>query len=139
MVFVRNPAYWDAPRPYVDQMVQKVITDETQRANTMLTGDGNMLFTVTPQTADMLRKGGQVEYAAVQNGGPNVEFNVRAGKQFADPRARKAVTEAIDRCDLVKVVLNNAVECQDSIFRKNSPFYDSTITQLPYNPTDAQT
>jgi peptide/nickel transport system substrate-binding protein len=138
MVFVRNPGYFDAPRPYVDQMIQRPITDESQRANTMNSTPNSILFTVTPQTADQLKKSGQVEYAAVQNGGPNVEFNVRAGKKFADPRARKAVTEAIDRCDLIKVVLNNAVECEDSIFRHNSPYYDPTITQVGYNPTDAQ-
>jgi peptide/nickel transport system substrate-binding protein len=138
MVFVRNPTYWDAPRPYIDQLVEKPIIDETQRANTLLSGAANTLFTVTPQTADQLKKGGAVEYAAVQNGGPNIYFNMRSGKQFADPRARKAVVEAIDRCDLAKVVLNGAVECEDSLFRHNSPYYDPSIVQLPYNPTDAQ-
>src|SRR4030095_8382741 len=109
---VRNPGYWDSPRPYVDQLIEKVLTDESQRANTMLSGDGNTMYTNVPQTADALRKRGQLEYAAVQNGGPNVECNVRPGRPFADLRARKAVTEAIDRCDLVKVVLATAVECE---------------------------
>ena len=138
-IMVRNPNYWDSPRPYVDQLILKPIVDESQRANTMISGQANALFTVTPQTAQMLRDAKQTEYAAVQNGGPNLLFNVRAGKMFSDPKARKAVTEAIDRCDLVKVVLNNAVECEDSVMRHNSPYYDPTITQLPYNPTDAQT
>jgi peptide/nickel transport system substrate-binding protein len=137
-VFVRNPTYWDAPRPYVDQLIEKPIIDEGQRANTLLTGAANMLFTVTPQTADQLKKGGAVEYAAVQNGGPNIIFNMRPGHPFADPRARKAIAEAIDRCDLIKTVLAGAVECEDSIFRHNSPYYDPTILQTPYNPTDAQ-
>jgi len=138
LVFARNPSYWDFPRPYVDQVIMKIIGDETQRLNTMQAGGGDIIWTVTTQTAEALRKQSVPEYAAVQNGGPDIYFNVRPGKQFADRRARLAVTEAIDRCDLVKTVLNGVVDCSDSIFRHNSPYYDSTILQPAYNPTDAQ-
>jgi len=116
----------------------KVIGDETQRLNTMQAGSGDILWTVTTQTAEALRKANFAEFAAVQNGGPDIYFNMRAGKQFADRRARLAVTESIDRCDLVKTVLNGVVGCSDSIFRPNSPYYDPSIVQPTYNPTDAQ-
>jgi len=137
-ILIRNPNYWDSPKPYVDQLIMKPIIDESQRANTMISGQANMLFTVTPQTADMLKSSNQVQYAAIQNGGPNLLFNMRPGQLFNDIKARKAVTEAIDRCDLAKVVLNGAVECEDSVMRHNSPYYDPSIVQTPYNPTDAQ-
>jgi peptide/nickel transport system substrate-binding protein len=138
ITFERNPTYWDFPRPYLDQVVMKVIGDETQRLNTMQAGSADVMWTVTTQSAEALRKANMVEFANVQNGGPNIYFNVRPGKQFADKRARLAVTEAIDRCDLVKTVLNGVVGCSDSIFRPNSPYYDQTILQPAYNPTDAQ-
>jgi ABC-type transport system substrate-binding protein len=116
----------------------RTLSDESQRLNTAVSGQGDIVWTVTTGTAENARKAGLVENAAVQNGGPNIYFNVRPGKPFADIRARQAFTEAIDRCDLVKQVLNNVVECEDSIFRHNSPYYDPTIVQAPYNPTDAQ-
>jgi ABC-type transport system substrate-binding protein len=79
-----------------------------------------------------------VEYRAVLNGGFNVWFNVRAGRPFADIRARQAFTYAIDRCDMVNTVSNGAIECEDSVFRHTSPFYDASIFQPNYNPTEAQ-
>jgi len=42
MVLVRNPNYWLSPRPYLDQLVFKVIIDESQRMNTQKTGDSQM-------------------------------------------------------------------------------------------------
>jgi peptide/nickel transport system substrate-binding protein len=136
--FVRNPNYFDAPRPYVDTLIYKTIGDESPRFNSLQAGQGDIMWTVTTQTAEQARKAGFVETAGVQNGGPDIYFNMRAGKQFADKRARQAVTEAIDRCDLVKTVLNGVVDCSDSIFRHSSPFYDPNILQPAYNPTHAQ-
>jgi peptide/nickel transport system substrate-binding protein len=135
--FVRNPAYWNAPRPYVDQMVFKFILDENQRANTMISGGGNLLQTVTPSTASMLQSAGAVPTAGVVNGGTLMYFNLRKSP-FNDIRARQAVVLAVDRADYAKVVLNGIVEPMDSIFRKSSPYYDANILQPAYDPVKAQ-
>jgi peptide/nickel transport system substrate-binding protein len=41
ITLVRNPNYWNAPRPYVDQLVFRPIVDESQRANTFKAGNAN--------------------------------------------------------------------------------------------------
>jgi peptide/nickel transport system substrate-binding protein len=135
--FVRNPTYWNAPRPYVDQLVFKFILDETQRANTMISGDGNLTQTITPSTAAQLQSAGEIPTAGVLNGGTLMYFNLRK-PPFNDIRVRQAVEMAVDRTDFAKVVDSGVVDPMDSIFRKTSPYYDANILQPAYDPAKAQ-
>jgi len=41
-LLVRNPGYWNAPLPYVDQVNVRIIPDDTQRLNSMMTGEIQM-------------------------------------------------------------------------------------------------
>jgi peptide/nickel transport system substrate-binding protein len=137
MSFVRNPGYWNAPEPYVDQLIMKPIVDETQKVNSFLSGEANMLNTIVPDAADRLTKGGAVPYPGILNGGTLIYFNV-SKPPFNDIRARQAVTMAIDRADYAKVIDLGVVDVMDSIFRKNSPFYDPAILQPAFDPNKAQ-
>jgi peptide/nickel transport system substrate-binding protein len=134
---VRNPGYWNSPRPYVDQIVMKIITDESQRVNTFQSGAANLMYTLTPSVADQLQKGGFQATAGILNGGVHLYFNVKK-PPFNDIRARQAVVLAVDRADYVKVITNGAIEPMDSVFRHTSPFYDASITQPAYDPNRAQ-
>jgi peptide/nickel transport system substrate-binding protein len=138
MVFVRNPNYWNAPRPYVDQVIAKPIVDESQRINTFIAGDANFMAVGTAQNADRVTKANAgVTYTQIQNGGLNIYFQTRRGP-FADIRARQAVAMAIDRVDYAKVVNGGLQEPLDSIFRHDSPFFDPSVVQLGYDPVKAQ-
>jgi peptide/nickel transport system substrate-binding protein len=137
MVFVRNPNYWQAPRPYLDQVILRIVNDETQRVNTFLAGDANMMFTNQPASSAPLTKGGAVQYSATLNGGTNMYFNVRK-KPFSDIRVRQAIAMAIDRTDINNVANGGVIPPMNSAFRETSPFYDPGILQLPYDPVKAQ-
>jgi peptide/nickel transport system substrate-binding protein len=137
MTFARNPNYWNAPEPYVDQLIMKPIVDEQQKVNTFLQGGANMLNTVVPDSANQLTKAGATPYPGILNGGTLIYFNTTK-PPFSDIRARQAVTLAIDRADYAKVIDAGAIDVMDSIFRKNSPFYDTSILQPAYDATKAQ-
>jgi peptide/nickel transport system substrate-binding protein len=137
MVLVRNPSYWSPPRPYVDQVIVKPMTDEVQRINTVNTGQANFTFVQTPESVDRATDAGQLTYPQVINGGMLLYLNTRKAP-FNDLRARQAVAMAIDLKDYAKVVNNGKFQPLDSIFRPDSPFYDPNILQLGYNPTKAQ-
>jgi peptide/nickel transport system substrate-binding protein len=136
-VMTRNPNYWDAPRPYLDQIIIKVIVDESQRMNTFFSGAANYMFIGTPSNAVQAQKNGGVSYPTLLNAGLLLYFNVTK-PPFTDLRARQAIAMAIDPKDYAKVVDQGTVEPLDSVFVHTSPFYDPTITQTPYNPTGAQ-
>jgi peptide/nickel transport system substrate-binding protein len=137
MVLVRNPNYWNAPLPYLDQVIAKIVPDETQRINTFVAGQGDLIYTNQAQSSSILQKGGGVPYPAIINGGTLLYFNTRV-KPFNDVRARQAVTMAIDRNDMNIVDNGNVIPPMHSIFRDNSPFYDPTILQLQYDSAKAQ-
>src|SRR5207302_664879 len=44
IVVVRNPNYCDKPRPYIDQITFRPITDETQRINTFCAGQADLTY-----------------------------------------------------------------------------------------------
>jgi len=137
MVLQRNPGYWNAPRPYLDQVIIRPILDESQRVNTFLSGDANLMFTGDPASADKLTKSGVAGYPAALNGGTNIYFNTRKAP-FNDVRARQAIVMAIDRVDYAKIVNNGLLQPINSVFRPDSPFFDQGIQELPYDPTKAQ-
>jgi peptide/nickel transport system substrate-binding protein len=138
MTFVRNPNYWNAPLPYLDQIIMKPIIDESQRINTFQAGGGNLVFVGAPSNADALDKAkAGVDLPMILNGGITLYFNTRK-PPFNDVRLRQAIAMAIDPNDYSKVVDNGLVEPIDSIFRHDSPFYDPSILQPAYNPTQAQ-
>jgi peptide/nickel transport system substrate-binding protein len=136
-IFQRNPNYWNAPLPYVDQVIAKPIADDSQRINTFKSGDANLIYVNVSQSAQQAQAAGGVPYPAIINGGTNIFFNTRKAP-FNDVRARQAITYAIDRGEMSKLMDNGVLPTQDSVFRKESPFYDPNITQLPYDPKKAQ-
>ena len=58
-VFNRNPAYWNTPRPFADQLVIRVVGDEEQRLNSFLANEANLSITGVIATADRAKKAGK--------------------------------------------------------------------------------
>jgi peptide/nickel transport system substrate-binding protein len=137
MVVVRNANYWNAPRPYLDQVIFQPILDEQQRINTFMSGQANMVFTGDAGSANTLTKSGAVGHPAALNGATNLYFNLRK-PPFNDIRVRQAVAMGIDRADFAKVVGAGLIDPIHSIFRPDSPFYDPNILQIAYDPLKAQ-
>ncbi|MFX5586939.1 ABC transporter substrate-binding protein, partial [Acinetobacter baumannii] len=48
LLFVRNPNYWDAPKPYVDRLVLKVVLDPAARAAALEAGEVDIGATPVP-------------------------------------------------------------------------------------------
>jgi peptide/nickel transport system substrate-binding protein len=137
ITMVRNPSYWNAPRPYVDELVFVGVTDESQRNNSLTTGEANLLYTNQVTSADELNKKGAVPTSIASNGGFNLIFNMTK-PPFSDIRLRQAVVLGFDRNDYDRVINNNVVPPTNSMFAPTSPFHDPNIQQPAFNPTQAQ-
>jgi peptide/nickel transport system substrate-binding protein len=137
MTLVRNPHYWNAPLPYLDQLIIKPIVDESQRVNTLNTGAAQMLWSRVPSSQKAASSAGATPNLLVTNGGTNAYFNTTTAP-FKDPRAREAVVRAIDRDQYNKVINDGATPSLHSIFSEQSPFYDASLTQYSYDPVRAQ-
>jgi peptide/nickel transport system substrate-binding protein len=140
MVLNRNPNYWDAPRPYLDQIIIKQIPDNSQRFNTYLTGAGDMAtVSQDPSYIAQASKAG----ASLQNytpavGGLHLTFNTTQAP-FNDARVRQAVAQAMDLNQINATAYSGLNGIPTGFIRAPSPYADPSITQLAYNQTQAQT
>jgi len=125
LVLERNPYYWkvDANRqrlPYVDEVVFLMVSSEDAQVVRFQAGDTDVLSRVSAENYALLEKDQQARSYQVHDLGPGLEYNflffnmnsvlpkdsTTAGKQswFKDIRFRQAVSSAIDRAGIVKLV-----------------------------------
>lgn len=131
----RNPKYYSTTQ--LDRIVMRPVVDETQRLNTLLSGDADAMFTSDPTTAAHAGKSGFDHLKTVLNGGSNITFNVSRAP-FNDFRARHAIALAFDQAALNRGLFDGLAEPVDTLFAPTSPYYESAAYQLRPNRQRAQ-
>lgn len=134
--FQRNEGYWDAPRPYLDEVVIRPITDHATRANTFSSGGADLLHTPNPSqpTADLIDAG--YSYAeAVGAGVAALAINTQ-NAPTDDVRIRRALNLAIDRASVISRCCPGAEEAT-TIVSPDSPWAND-VQWIAYDPEEAQ-
>jgi len=137
MQLVRNPNYWNAPKPYLDAITIKYIVDEQQRLNAFAAGEGNQIQVTAPESADQVVKAGGHGVGEILSGGPLLHFALDK-KPMDDVRVREAIYRGIDLKQLSKTLHGDLLGPLDSIFQPASPLYDKNQLQPGYDPVRAQ-
>jgi peptide/nickel transport system substrate-binding protein len=137
ITFKRNPNYWDAPRPYLDELVVRPVADPQQRFDTFLSGQGDFVSTgnPVPYTAQLRSEGYSVEEPQLLGGIGLVLNNGRA--PFDDVRVRRAFLLATNVDDFVQKGTMGAAEPIKSLFPESSPLYTG-IARPATNIAEAQ-
>ncbi|MEH2549841.1 peptide/nickel transport system substrate-binding protein [Bradyrhizobium sp. AZCC 2262] len=130
LVFVKNPDYWDAPKPYVDRLVLKVILDPAARAAALETGEIDIGASPVPYgDIDRLKADKRlvVDTTTYSYSGPQQQlfFNFDTGI-LQNHRVRSAIAHAIDLKALLDVVYFG--------YGQISPSPVSTVLPKFYNP-----
>ncbi len=108
LTFVKNPKYYQAGKPQIDQIIVKIVPDATVRTTMMRQGDADVLMWATEQVADALKDDANVKVSI----SPTARFVMRlflnlaakgstdASQEpspfFADVNVRQAIRAAID-------------------------------------------
>ncbi|WP_238015206.1 ABC transporter substrate-binding protein [Dactylosporangium sp. AC04546] len=121
MTFKRNPKYWDAPRPYLDELVIRPVPVAQQRFDSFEAGEGDFVSTgnPVPQTADLRSKGYSVVEPQLIGGIGLVLNNARA--PFDDVRVRQALLLATDVKDFVDKGTGGSGDAITTLFPKGAP------------------
>lgn len=134
IVLERNPDYWDAGKPYLDQLVYRVIPDATARYAAFDTGavQYGVLMPISINDLERAQKNPKlrVEFRGYDWLGSSVavDFNVRK-PPFNDVRVRRAVAHAIDLQALSKVTTRGVAKPGTSpVLSTQGRFY---TTDLP--------
>ena len=109
ILYERNPDYWDKPKPFVDQLIVRIVTDPAAAAVAFETGTADLGYrTPVPQAdLDRLKK---VPSLRFETKGNSYSFNVTRlefnldNEYFKNDKVRQAVAHALDRNVIVKVV-----------------------------------
>jgi len=134
---VRNPTYWNAPRPYLDSIIFTTVTDESQRVNGMLAGQTDLAFTNNPQSISQLRSAG-FTVMVTPSLNTNIFYMNLKDPALGDPRVRKALQLSLDVDQLNKIVDSSVGEVPRTLFPGTLPYSDPTLTLPGPDLTKAQ-
>jgi peptide/nickel transport system substrate-binding protein len=131
----RNPAYWNAPMPYLDQITIRLIPDDTQRYNSVRAGEITMGRVALPQQCASAKTQGKNCILAIPNGGNDLLLN-NSKPPFDNKTFRQALAEAIDLDAYNTTIEGGAGIPARTLFQQASPFFEN-IPVTTYNPADA--
>ena len=139
VVFERNPNYWDAPKPHIDSLLIRFITDPAARAIAIETGEVQ-LAPATPIPYNEIARFKELPNLAFEDRGylysnsvSCVAFNLDR-PVFEDVRVRRALAHVIDR-NVVRDVVNYGYG--SAILGPISPALSKWVApELPSYPID---
>ena len=132
ITFVRNPNYWEAPKPYLDQVVFALIPNAQQRQNAMMKGEVHWF---RPEAAQIMttkagEKAGQFKVVRIENNAPEravIDFNMRK-PPFDNLKVRQALFHAIDRQRIVADAYQGlAVPATNAVPTQFKDLYDPSV------------
>ncbi len=127
----RNPNYWRAGLPYLDQITFRPIPDTIQREATLKTGGVDMIHSTDPDTIN--RFTGQAGYQLVDSrtgviGEPTIAFIMlnTVVSPTNDLRIRQALAKATDQAQVQKIFDCGYGQPVNGLFLPGSPYYSAT-------------
>lgn len=138
----RFPDYWKKGRPYLDQVVLKVIPDGAARSIALENGEVDLApMSAVPQ-ADIQRLAGLKHLELSDKGaeglGPLLwlEVNLR-DKPLSDKRVRQAISMALDRRKIVDIIWFGQGKPATGPVVSGNPYYNKALKPLAYDPKAA--
>lgn len=139
IVYERNPDYWDAPKPYIDRLIVRIVADPAAAAIAFETGTVDLGYRTPVPLADLERLRG-VPTLRFETRGNSYSYNVTRlefnldNPYFQHLKVRQAVAHAVDRNVILKVVNYGVGEVAYSPIAPGLKAYnDPTPTPYPYD------
>lgn len=136
--FSRNPSYWDDPKPYLDELVIRSITDDEQRYNAFITGEGQLMqvFGGYSHVEEAESQGYQVVTTAA-NGGTGLLIN-HSRAPFDDLAARQALSVMFDAARRSETLEFGVTQPVTNLFAEGNPYRVDDVELPQYDPEQAQ-
>ncbi|MEE2057783.1 ABC transporter substrate-binding protein [Rhodococcus artemisiae] len=125
---VKNPEYWDAPRPYLDGITLRTVPAADQRLNTLSTGSADLASESNWLNLSKSESLGLDTEIVPMGGGQYFAMNTRRAP-FDDERARRAVNLAADMEGVNLVAFEGNGVVPQTLFPEGSPFYEDISLQ----------
>jgi peptide/nickel transport system substrate-binding protein len=137
-VLVKNPTYWQAGLPKLDQLTMRPIPDQQQATDTVTTGAAEAYLGASEMLVAQAADAGMESVAWTENqGGVSMLFN-QGRPPFDNIKAREAITKAVDVQQMIDVVAMGEQEKITTMFLESSPFYNPDYTFAETDAEEAQ-
>ncbi|MFM0359405.1 ABC transporter substrate-binding protein [Paraburkholderia sediminicola] len=144
VVFVRNPDYWDAPKPYIDELIVRFINDPAARAVALETGELDLAGENPVPLLDIQRLQA-LPHLALETRGysynaaqTQLQFNLD-NRYLAKQKVREAIAHSIDRQTILRSVwYGYGIVAPSPISPLLTQFYDPSVPTLPYDLAKAE-
>lgn len=134
----RNPSYFRAPLPRLDEVVFRIIPDEAALVNELLSGGIDVMENVPAAAVSRIEADPRLRLVRV----PDLSYTFicwnSAHPQFSDARVRRALTMAIDREAIISTLLPGAGRPSAGPILSFLWAHDPDLKPLPYDPDAAR-
>jgi peptide/nickel transport system substrate-binding protein len=143
LIFEKNAEYWDQPKPYLDRVVLRIITDPSARAAALETGEIDIGANPVP-LGDLERLKGNpnlvVDTTTYAYSGPQQQLFFNYDTEILrDRNVRLAIAKAIDLKQIVDIALYGYAQVSPSPISTALPqFYDPSITGYGFDPAESE-
>lgn len=137
IILKKNPTYWDAPKPYLDELVFEVLTDANARMLQFQAGDLDIVTDVPFNQLEPLRA--NPDAVVLQDAVARFDYiglNITRAP-LDDKKVRQAMNYAIDKDAIIQNVLFGAGVPATSYLPK-MPFNDANSPGYPYDVEKAK-
>src|SRR5215472_14879726 len=136
-VIRRNENYWGQP-PKIDEVIYKSIQKDAARIAALEAGQADIISNLPPHEVERLKSNPRLRVQPVQGLRPIFLVLSPAYKPLDNPKVRRAMTHAIDRDRINKLVLEvNAYPLSDLIGPQVFG-YEPEVRAYPYDPEKAK-
>jgi peptide/nickel transport system substrate-binding protein len=139
----RNPNYWRSGMPYLDTITYRPITDNSQRGNSLTSGQIGIMHTDDPTVILQFRDNqsyGYVDDSGAIVGEPDMNMlmlNLQADP-MTDIRVRQAMAMAVSTEQFSQIVDKGVNAPTNQPFVSGTPYYTSNAGYPAYNPGQAR-
>lgn len=129
----KNSHYWQANKPWFDELEFTVLPDENQRVQQLLAGQIDVIDNLPPVRFAELAKNPDISVSRSESWVIQIlQFNTK-NPQFSDVHVRRAVNLAIDRQALADATSFKTSAAASSILPPTVAFYDSNTATVEHS------
>ncbi|SDC15516.1 peptide/nickel transport system substrate-binding protein [Sanguibacter gelidistatuariae] len=136
--FTKNVNYWQDGKPYLDELVYKLVQDDNQLVAQLQSRQVDVIDSVASANVATLEGNSSLTVSTTPSWVVEEIFFNTLDEHFADRDVRRAVSYALDREGIVAATSFGTAEVAGSVLPPSVPGYDATIDSLSYDLAGAK-
>lgn len=134
LTFTKNAYYWQEGKPYLDELVYKVVDDDNQALNQLLAGEIDGIEDLSLSNAANIESNAETKTATSYSYNVEEVFFNTLDEHFSDEHVRRALAMAIDREALTQALTFGYAEVANTVLPRALLYQtNDTVDALTYD------